>query len=400
MRSPTDAPSAASTRSSFGGTPVQTPVEIYHPDSPETPRRRPISYKGSAKKRQRSPLAAVREVNGKMNALPPVIEDESDTTQLAPPPEGGVAQEDRRPSQVAEQPAPLEIHLSTGAVVTVKPPELTAWQLSIYLQGPVRLPKPAVVPRNGSIASLEPFQEAVERVYQDALIIPRRKSDDAVVDDVCEWFEEFGFGYGSFGHEHFKIFEDEILTETETETVSKPLPAVASGGQFGSLPGSRPASLVLPDNAEVAQENQGPRRTSVPITVQDPTPEEENPPSPTTATPNIAHPPLPHSHISPSASPHTPSTSVLPLPENTTPPPRTPPLRSPSLASSFLSNRGSKSSFEWDVEETSARPPWLMTGRDSNKRRSVFKVPPPPKRASQNPVAKMRNLVRTASAIL
>jgi len=40
---------------------------------------------------------------------------------------------------------------------------------------------------------MEPFQEAIDRVYQDALFVPRRRSDDAVVDDVCEFFDEFGF---------------------------------------------------------------------------------------------------------------------------------------------------------------------------------------------------------------
>ncbi len=78
-------------------------------------------------------------------------------------------------------------------MVTVCPPELTAWQRSIYVQGPIKLPKPVIVPRKNSVASLEPFQEAIDQVYQDALNIPRRRSDEQVVDDVCEFFDDFGF---------------------------------------------------------------------------------------------------------------------------------------------------------------------------------------------------------------
>lgn len=40
---------------------------------------------------------------------------------------------------------------------------------------------------------MEPFQEAIDRVYQSALFVPRRRSDDAIVDDICEFFDDFGF---------------------------------------------------------------------------------------------------------------------------------------------------------------------------------------------------------------
>jgi len=86
------------------------------------------------------------------------------------------------------------------------PPEMNPWQRHVYLAGPIKLPKPAIIPRKNSVASLEPFQEVIDQVYQEALAIPRRRSDDAVVDDICDWFDEFGFE--EVGFEGDKIVVD------------------------------------------------------------------------------------------------------------------------------------------------------------------------------------------------
>jgi hypothetical protein len=105
--------------------------------------------------------------------------------------------------------------------VTVTPPELTAWQQSIYIQGPIRLPKPVILPRKDSVASMEPFQEAIDRVYQDALFVPRRRSDDAIVDDVCEFFDDFGFGDIGFGSDLLAIEQLEGANEDEVMDVDE-----------------------------------------------------------------------------------------------------------------------------------------------------------------------------------
>lgn len=91
------------------------------------------------------------------------------------------------------------MHSRGGSVATVTtPPEATAWRRgSIYLHGPIRLEKPAVMPKKNSIASLEPFQEVVEDVYQHALAVPRRRSDDAVVDEICDFFDDYGLDIGA-----------------------------------------------------------------------------------------------------------------------------------------------------------------------------------------------------------
>ncbi|KAK8213441.1 hypothetical protein M8818_002742 [Zalaria obscura] len=180
-------------------------------------------------------LQELSEGDGAVNASSTLSAMDSAIARLSAIPEDGAQQENEPLAEpvATEVPVATEIHLATGTVVTVRPPELTAWQRSIYLEGPIKLPKPALLPRKGSIASLEPFQEAVDRVYQDALIMPRRKGDNAVVDDICEWFDEFGLGCGSFDHDRFDTFEDEdagaalmarleILSEEESKRLSLP----------------------------------------------------------------------------------------------------------------------------------------------------------------------------------
>ena len=105
--------------------------------------------------------------------------------------------------------------------MTVTPPELTAWQRSIYIQGPIRLPKPVILPRKDSVASMEPFQEAIDRVYQDALFVPRRRSDDAIVDDVCEFFDDFGFGDIGFGSDLLAIEQAEGANDEDVMDVDE-----------------------------------------------------------------------------------------------------------------------------------------------------------------------------------
>lgn len=65
------------------------------------------------------------------------------------------------------------------------------------------------------MASLEAFQEAIDQVYQEALNIPRRRSDDAVVDDVCEFFDDFGFDEISYEGDILGV--DEILLDEVKE---------------------------------------------------------------------------------------------------------------------------------------------------------------------------------------
>lgn len=101
-------------------------------------------------------------------------------------------------------PIKTEIHLMSGTVLTVTPPELTCWMKTIYIQGPIKLPTPAIAPRRDSIASLAPFQGAVDKIYTEALQGVRRASEDTAMDDLLDWYEDWSFAYPSFDPDSFR----------------------------------------------------------------------------------------------------------------------------------------------------------------------------------------------------
>ncbi|KAI4846832.1 hypothetical protein E4T44_04846 [Aureobasidium sp. EXF-8845] len=101
-----------------------------------------------------------------------------------------------------------EIHLSSGTVLMVKTPESTAWRRSVYIQGPIKLPTPAVVPRKGSIATLDPFQDVLSNTP-----IPRRKSEDTCLDDICDWYDTWNHCPVSFAGDDFKLDSTHLVND-------------------------------------------------------------------------------------------------------------------------------------------------------------------------------------------
>lgn len=209
---------------------VPTPTELYQ-FSPDRPTRPPIRQrKSGSKPKRRSPLAPISVTDAKNNSthLPPGgFDQEVSPSRLSAIPEGSSVSENTPPGSVSGVSTPLatKIHLRGGSVITLSPPELTAWKQTYYLQGPIKLPKPTILPRKGSTASMEAFQDVVDQVYQEALCIPRRRSDDKVVDDICEFFDDFcfeelGFGDGVLGVLDVKMGDiaeemEEMGAETE-----------------------------------------------------------------------------------------------------------------------------------------------------------------------------------------
>ncbi|CAK3959468.1 Hypothetical predicted protein [Lecanosticta acicola] len=207
------------------GSNALTPTELCpnspSPTTPITPRSTGWKRKSGAAKR--SLLSQIPEYDCKANGGG--IKDESESispSRLEAIPEDNGTGEDSRPASIIETPVATQIHLRGGSVVTVTPPELTAWQATVYLHGPIKLPKPAIMPRKNSVASLEAFQEAIDRLYQHALQIPRRRSDDAVVDDICDFFDDFGFEWVSFegdrlSVDYLDVDEVEEMADAEAE---------------------------------------------------------------------------------------------------------------------------------------------------------------------------------------
>ncbi|KAK3112863.1 hypothetical protein LTR53_010414 [Teratosphaeriaceae sp. CCFEE 6253] len=170
---------------------MSTPTELYQSAPraalPMVPRNR------KPRRTRRSPLAQIKTTSSKSNSgfLP---NDVLVSARLSAIPElAGLSENSPPPSSGSRTPTATLIHLRGGSIVTVTPPEIAAWQRHVYIQGPIKLPTPVILPRKNSVASLAPFQDAIDRVYQHALAVPRRRSDDAVVQDICAWIDGFGF---------------------------------------------------------------------------------------------------------------------------------------------------------------------------------------------------------------
>ncbi|KAF2808663.1 uncharacterized protein BDZ99DRAFT_478126 [Mytilinidion resinicola] len=76
--------------------------------------------------------------------------------------------------------------LRTGSTLTIVSPEEAAWQQHVYIPGPIRLETTvSAIARKESIATLDPFLSTVVKAE------PRRASDDAVIDAIVGFFEDF-----------------------------------------------------------------------------------------------------------------------------------------------------------------------------------------------------------------
>lgn len=196
-----------------------TPIEVYQTEHefPTRPRNKGRIQKSAGV--QRSPLSLITEsdTNARSEGRSRRKSDQVSPGGLAAIPEDAAGAEKSPPASGATTPVATQIHLRGGSIVTVTPPELTAWKPTVYIHGPIKLPKPAIMPRKNSVASLEPFQEAVDKVYQNALGIPRRRSDDAVVDDILDFFDEFGFEVVSFGGDRLSYMMDVDMDEDQED---------------------------------------------------------------------------------------------------------------------------------------------------------------------------------------
>jgi hypothetical protein len=234
-----------------------TPTEMYQPSRNSLILAR--KSRSSTTSTQRSPLSAVTDTDAESDRSPmaqPSLEPAPASDDLSPHRlttilEYKALSESSPPASGTVTPTATQIHLRGGSVVTVTPPEMTAWQRSLYLQGPIRLPKPVILPRKDSVASMEPFQEAIDLVYQNALYISRRRSDDAIVDDVCEYFDDFGFSDVGFGGDLLAIEQAEGANDDEVGEVDELEDTIE---RFTTPPGFPPAGEISPIEKSVAKD--------------------------------------------------------------------------------------------------------------------------------------------------
>lgn len=195
------------------------------PETPPTPRSARSRRHGGAGQSILPQISESEDVVGEEEAAK-VDSDQTSPSKLQAKPEATTPKDEGSPSPGTVTPVATQIQLRNGSIVTLTPPELTAWQPTLCLHGPIKLPKPTIMPRKNSVASLDPFQDAIERLYQNTLAIPRRRSDDAVVDDICEYFDAFGFDMISFAGDDFSDVDfgvGEVRDVTlDVETFSTP----------------------------------------------------------------------------------------------------------------------------------------------------------------------------------
>ncbi|KAG9594647.1 hypothetical protein KCU77_g4302, partial [Aureobasidium melanogenum] len=179
---------------------IAPPLSPTSPTTPTTPTKALAALTGSSEKSpksgQPSPgiLEVIPEDGGVTTAIGTTSSPISHTSMRTIP-----------EAPALPDAAGSEIHFSSGTVLMVKTPESTAWRRSIYIQGPIKLPTPAVVPRKGSIATLDPFQDVLGNVA-----IPRHKSEDTTIDDICEWYDTWNHDPVSFALDEFTLTDTEL----------------------------------------------------------------------------------------------------------------------------------------------------------------------------------------------
>ena len=345
---------------------IATPTELYHVIPPQP--TRPAVRNARTRNKKRSPLSPISTTHAKANSVVRRKEDDS-PSRLSAIPEFTTLSENSPVSSGISTPIGTQIQLRNGSVVTVSPPEMTAWKRSFYIQGPIKLPKPVIVPRKNSMASLEAFQEVVDQVYQEALNIPRRRSDDAVVDDMCEFFDDFGFDEINFEGDVLAV--DEVMIDEVKEDSHQ------DSGCFSTTP---PAEDPSPVEKVLAQEiiHTLARPSPVPKPAIPPVENEETLRAKGIA--RLAHGMASHNHATmrhdrkdsltaPMAEP-----AVLPL----LPPPEESMLEAvlePSRAENdvpMVEPNVDSSGFDWDddVEELDGHTHWLNPGLFPRRRRT------------------------------
>ena len=386
---------------------VPTPTEMYQASPAKSPR--PTVRQRKAGSKRRSPLAPVAVTDAKAYGthLPPAgVEHELSPSRLSAIPEGSSLSENTPSGSASGVSTPLatKIHLRGGSVITLSPPELTAWKQTYYLQGPIKLPKPTILPRKGSTASMEAFQEVVDQVYQEALNIPRRRSDDQIVDDICEFFDEFCFTGLCFGGDVLGVLDvkaggdemediieeiDEMNLEIERFT-TPPQHEVVEATPVEKVLAKEVVEHTIslpPVETEEALRARGIARLSQGAP-SSPTPSRGA--SATSRKDSAALPLLP-----------VPETSMLDVPP-------TPALLSLSKSQENIrakerpraaTGNGMDQGFDWDddVEELDALSAWIAPAAIPKRQAERRNLPP---RESNNPIKRMRRFVATASAIL
>ncbi|KAF2099328.1 hypothetical protein NA57DRAFT_55299 [Rhizodiscina lignyota] len=185
-----------------------TPVEMYNPTSQEKISQHRHTRSASSGKvlpapspKQQSPLSPTSQAKLNRQSQRQHSRGSSSLDSGSSPGADGLAH---------------ALRLRSGSVITLVPPEQTAWRRSSYVPGPIKLQQKRVhalqdadeafgvgdFTNYGNFgANLDIFKDVLGET--DGASVSTRKSDDAVLDDVVVFMESFGFDPVSFTGDEF-----------------------------------------------------------------------------------------------------------------------------------------------------------------------------------------------------
>ncbi|KAF1989672.1 hypothetical protein K402DRAFT_401777 [Aulographum hederae CBS 113979] len=210
----------------------KTPMELYQP-RPKTPRRTPLA---STTTNPRKP---------KFFPLTPIANDLASLAVMAEVPTSGLSIPDKDQRAAVAR----ALRLRSGSVLTVIPPERTAWQRSMYIPGPIRIQQPYTQPAalNFSMGGVDVFGNEIEPT---GTLSPRRTSEDSTIDDLVGYFDSFGFAPISCEHDLFWLGDEERTQRRYPQLSRFSGMSFASGSPRSSKHplgiGSRPPTRPLP----------------------------------------------------------------------------------------------------------------------------------------------------------
>ena len=197
--------------------------EILNPGDPgmeksESTSERPVSIAKTPTKMYRDDYEpTVRDANNAQMRLGTVLASESRIETIP----SSMTLSQNRASDITTLP------LRSGSVLTVVHPEQTAWQRSIYIQGPIKLPRSNAIARKESFASMASMYalQATERDWDGRnSTVFRKSTEDEIVDNTIEFFESLGvrpeFHESDMSSIKCRVGETESESEDRQETPS------------------------------------------------------------------------------------------------------------------------------------------------------------------------------------
>lgn len=121
-------------------------------------------------------------------ALQPISPNTGWAQSTLPTPNGVTSTGNSNSTSLERASSARSITLRSGSILTMISPEETAWDRPVYQHRPICSDKQSALSHKNSIATIEPFLDAVEIVEAER----RRASDDAAVDEIVNFFESLG----------------------------------------------------------------------------------------------------------------------------------------------------------------------------------------------------------------